>query len=1703
MKKFLLVVTVVLMHLATFAQTYNNEWIDFSKTYYKFKVGRTGLYRLTSAALNTIGLANENVQNFQIWRNGAQVPLFTSVPSGAIGAGYIEFWGEQNDGVADKALYRNPAFQLSDRVSLQTDTAAFFLTVNSVGSNLRYTTTANNVAANVLPAEPYFIHALRLNFRDRLHRGYAIPAGGEYLYSSSYDIGEMWSTGDINPSTQFVLNFPNLAVANGGPSAAFTIGMAGSAPNGFPPNNRRYKVEINSNTIIDTILNQFDAHISSNPNVALSLIASNTATIKVSNTSTQINDRIVCSFYELKYPRQFNFGDQPNFNFSLAATASSKYLEITNFNTGGVPPVLYDLSNNRRYVSELSTSGAVRVVLQPSGVATNFVLVSQAATNVIPVSNFSTRNFVNYALPANQADYIIISNNRLRATYLGADQVDLFRAYRASVPGGSFNAKIYDIEQLVDQFAFGIKKHPISIKNFLRLTRASASVTPRFVFLVGKGVSYDEYRMNETRAEAELLNLVPTWGYPASDALFTSNTMEPVITTPIGRISVVAPSELAEYLNKVKQYEQAQQNNTQTIDNKAWMKTFVHVAGGNDPNLDVRLAGYLRTYENVIRDTSFGGTIVNFNKTSTGPVTPIVSSLMDKTFQNGLSLLNYFGHSSASSLDYNLDDPYSYNNTGKYPMFVVNGCNAGNLYSFEEARFSLLSTLSEKWVLAKNRGSIGFIASTHFGLENYLDYYNTGLYQSMGRTGYGKSIGENIAAATTYLRNLVGPNDFYGRIHAEETTLHGDPAIKLNTHSNADFVVEEPQIRIIPTIVSAADNNFTVKTYLHNIGKATGDSVSVLVARQYPNGVIETIYNRKIKSVRFIDSVTLSVPIIASRDKGENKITVTIDQENRYAELSEFNNTATKSFSIFEDELKPVYPYDLSIINKQGIKLTASTANPILGSRTYVMELDTTELFNSPFKVSKNITSIGGIVEFDAGVSFTDSTVYYWRVAPSTPTALRWNTASFTYLANSSLGYNQSHLYQHLKSKTDRMFIDSATRKWKFDTRLTNIIITNSIYPTSGTEDNQFSISVNGTINIASACLGHSIIYNVFDPVSMKPYFNQTVPSTSQSGALGGFMKSAGVCAATRQYNFEYSYEDSVGRRLMRDFLNWVPAGAYVTARIILDGPYDQTPWASQWKNDEQVYGVGNTLYDKLKNAGFAALDSFTYPRTWAFVYKKGDNSYKPTWKFSEGLYDRITLTTQLASLDTLGYINSPVFGPAVAWKQIKWNGVSLETTAGDRPIVSVIGIRTTGQVDTLYKLNASQQDFDISAINATLYPNLKLSMRNADSITLTPYQLRYWRLLYTPVPEGALAPNLSYRGKDTLEVGEPLNFSVAFKNISDAAFADSLKLRAIIYDKNNVATIVPLANKKKLVSGDTTNISAVIDTRNLAGDNTLYIDVNPDFAQPEQYRNNNFLYKTFYIKPDTYNPLMDVTFDGVHILNGDIVAAKPRILITLKDDAKFLALDDTSLATVFVRYPGTNGTLRRFAFGTDTLRFIPANIGSGVNEASIEFNPSFMEDSNGDYYELIVRGKDKSGNNAGTNEYKVRFQVYNKPMISNMFNYPNPFTTSTAFVFTITGSQVPQNLRIQILTITGKIVKDITKDELGPLHVGRNITEYKWDGTDQYGQKLGNGVYLYRVITNLNGATLDRFNTLDANGSKVNTDQYFNKGYGKMYLMR
>ncbi len=91
MRRFLLILLLSFTALWVQAQAFNNEWIDYSKPYYKFKVGKSGLYRINQSILPT-ELRNIPAEQFQLWRNGVEIPVYTSVPSGVLPAnGYLEF----------------------------------------------------------------------------------------------------------------------------------------------------------------------------------------------------------------------------------------------------------------------------------------------------------------------------------------------------------------------------------------------------------------------------------------------------------------------------------------------------------------------------------------------------------------------------------------------------------------------------------------------------------------------------------------------------------------------------------------------------------------------------------------------------------------------------------------------------------------------------------------------------------------------------------------------------------------------------------------------------------------------------------------------------------------------------------------------------------------------------------------------------------------------------------------------------------------------------------------------------------------------------------------------------------------------------------------------------------------------------------------------------------------------------------------------------------------------------------------------------------------------------------------------------------------------------------------------------------------------------------------------------------------------------
>lgn len=80
---------------------------------------------------------------------------------------------------------------------------------------------------------------------------------------------------------------------------------------------------------------------------------------------------------------------------------------------------------------------------------------------------------------------------------------------------------------------------------------------------------------------------------------------------------------------------------------------------------------------------------------------------------------------------------------------------------------------------------------------------------------------------------------------------------------------------------------------------------------------------------------------------------------------------------------------------------------------------------------------------------------------------------------------------------------------------------------------------------------------------------------------------------------------------------------------------------------------------------------------------------------------------------------------------------------------------------------------------------------------------------------------------------------------------------------------------------------------------------------------------------------------------------------------------------------------------------------------------------------------------------------------LEKVLNYPNPFVSYTEFWFNHNMPFEPLDVQVQILTISGKLVKTINQQVLTDGFLSREIT---WDGKDDFGDKIGKGVYIYKL---------------------------------------
>ncbi len=1650
--------------VTAFSQVLGNEWINYNQSYFKFKVWENGIYRIPQSLLQANGLGNVNGSQFALFRDGVQVPVYVST-NGTFGPNdYIEFYGAKADGkTLDKEMYEpNTSLQGDPEINLLSDTAAYFLTFGGV-SNLRLTLQSNVIPPNPPAAEPYCITTVRptVNIRNYGYSAgesyYKEHAISLYYYSAKQERGEGLAYSNYH---QLSFSFPTAAIYTPANPILSTAFLFNSKIDQQP-----ITFYVGGSQVFHDTLSAFEYLQNNIPLNQSYLTANNTGVGYITYNPLLLSVLKTA----ITYNRTYDFNGVSYLNFIVPANGNVQRLVLSNLNASA-NNTLVDFNTNSLY----HLSGD-QVMLNATSQQRNMFFANSIKT----ISGLAPVTFRDYTNAANQGNYIILSHGQYINHPNGS--VNQYASYRRSATGGGYQVVVVDVNDLYDQFGYGCEYHPVAIKRFLKYAQANTSWVnkPEYMFILGKGLTYNNiYAYRNTPGLT--YPVVPTYGQPGSDNLFAEIGNSNIPSVAVGRLSAMTEAEIGNYLEKIKKYEVAISTPpVPNLENTLWKKRALHIAGATDEGSQAVFYNSLNICKSILEDTMIGGFVTTVGK-STINVTENASEQIDSLIASGVQYVNFYGHASAVGFDYNLNNPDAVNSSPRFPIFMAYGCDVAAIYEATNSR-----AVSEKYLVSNNGGAVAMIACSNYGWTGYLDNYMQGLYRQIAREQYGATLGKQFRKNIETFQNNGGSN-IYVAIHSQNMILQGDPGLKVYSPELPDFYIDESLVATNPGVINTTIDSFEIKATLHNLGKATREPYTVRLTKTKAGSGTVLYKDSVIVSTVTTTNVVFKVPIDPSNDIGLFNYTIALNEEQSPDEITFANNKVSIQMYISEDNLKPVYPYDFSIVHEQNIELKASTLNPFLPASNFILEIDTTEYFNSPFKQTKRISSIGGVIKWQLPFQMTDSTVYYWRTTIDSMVNGRyyWNNSSFVYLKDGSDGWNQSHFFQYKKDDSFEVRLNEPERLFKGRNYEKNLLVQSQLFGFGG----QNNFYINGVPTGYGYCGipgDNSILFVLINPVTGEAMRN----TAYYPGVVG-------ACDEPRARQFEFPTGTAAKRKLIIDFIDSIKDQYYVMVKSNTFGYSTATENINQWKTeDEALNGPGISLYQSFMDLGLTGIAQYTEARPFIGLAKKGSASFVPVFVMGTAFDELIVLEKNLSFTLPSGYIESTVIGPAAEWQHLRWKTsvINEGVTEGDKTQVTVYGLNSAEQLNGDSLFTTSLTDYALNSVSATQYPYLRLKWYTEDSISGSLPQLDYWRVLHKPLPEAALNPATYFSFKDTLNEGEAVNLKFAIENLRELPM-DSMLVRFRLIDANNTSRIISEKKYKPLAAYDTL-IAGLTDFNpaQYLGKNVLLVEANPDKNQPEHYHPNNLGYLPFYVKGDHYAPVMDVTFDGVHILNKDIVSAKPFINILIRDENRNNLIIDTSRVTVSLMNTQT-GLEQQIRFDGNICRFIPAS-GTEKNEARVEFRPT-LEDG---IYTLKVSSRDNSGNISGSvgTKYEISFEVINKSTITNVLNYPNPFSTATQFLFTLTGAEIPSQFKIQIISITGKVVREIKKAELGNIHIGRNRTEYKWDGRDEFGQLLGNGVYLYRVITsNKEGESIERRNN-------ASIDRYFKNDYGKLYIMR
>jgi len=815
-------------------------------------------------------------------------------------------------------------------------------------------------------------------------------------------------------------------------------------------------------------------------------------------------------------------------------------------------------------------------------------------------------------------------------------------------------------------------------------------------------------------------------------------------------------------------------------------------------------------------------------------------------------------------------------------------------------------------------------------------------------------------------------------------------------------VSDYPDYALDTVSVQMKSDHVLATLHIRNLGRNRGDTVPAQLLITSPSGKRNT-YDTVVVVSGHLD-LEWPIPYHNLPSHGTLELVAHLDPDQLLKEVSRENNMVPYPISV---ELRaygpiPLFPPDDWIVTDTLPELWAAVGDAFATGVTYAFEVDTVPDFSSPFRKTRMVT--GGSAARWRLEHLSDhlpiECTVFWRVHSPDGDLNYQPVHRFIYSPGRPGGWEQSH-YGAFRQNAAPGFLVSPS-DWTTSVRPVGILAM--------------------SVNQAPVSNDRSRLFLDNDSVDKVP--NGKAAFTSYI-----FDKRSPFVWTSKTYSV-LSFESR--RALVHDL------GAYPSGTPILLLGYTRKGFSfamNSWPKDSlglrgYLERQGATQLARLERAGSAP---------YAFAYRQDEEVLAEIPVPDSPLVREHILFSLPVEVDER-QMTSPRIGPARTWKSVAL--VIADTIPTDQPLfLTFLAKAPSG--DSLHwgtwPISNRKTSIDLRGLDARRWPYLLLRYKAKDRVQ----PIKSWTVDYAPATELTLA-DLSV--PDTIWQGQPIILTG--------------KVLVFPPHRGHIPIVLSLRGEtQKLFASDTLEAPASfelpVSTESISGEWPIQLAVSQQHRlYPEWIKGNNQARKTLFVRPDQEAPILLASLIDQIPMPNQLAGTDPIIQINMIDDNPYGLISDSTLIDLQLTLP--DGTTLPIPLHHPLVDLAPVNNPGDTLAITLQLQPAQRGQ-----YTLLITGRDRFGN---TTRSRFSFLVGQQQPSLSMKPFPNPFSSRVQFAYTYRGLVKASILRMVIVNKMGQVVRQVPAGAFGALLPGAHVWDWAWDGKDEAGRVVPDGVYGYRL---------------------------------------